>query len=124
MQDTTISTTEPQPRRTRIPLAAAARVRSSLAGIVRALATAGIRPALTAAILLCALLLAGCSKESAGEDQCGRPPSYPYVLDGKYIVAADANGDYGGRSTRIGLRPISPPITRTTPPMPRPESSR
>ena len=86
MHDTNVFKTETQPRRARVPLAVAARVRSSLTGIVRALA----------AVLLCALLLAGCSKEPAGEDQCGRPQSYPYVLEGKYIVAADADGDYGG----------------------------
>ena len=55
MHHTTLSTTETQPRRARIPLAAASKGRSSLAGAVRALAAA----------LLCGTLLTGCSKEPA-----------------------------------------------------------
>ena len=55
MHHITLSTTETQPRRARIPLAAASKGRSSLAGAVRALAAA----------LLCGTLLTGCSKEPA-----------------------------------------------------------
>ena len=55
MHHITISTVDPHPRRARIPLAAASKGRSSLAGAVRALAAA----------LLCGTLLTGCSKEPA-----------------------------------------------------------
>jgi|GEM_PF-2312636 len=55
MRHKTIFSTEPHPRRARIPLAATAGIRSALTGAVRALA----------AVLLLGVLPAGCTKEPA-----------------------------------------------------------